>query len=103
MTEKILLTKDQAMDLLGYVVIYDSDHGYAGLNPDQKKETIRELEISGYIKKSELQQKVEEVEKMYDSLDGSKILHWCKFTHDYIVNSMYVIQLFKQKYPEEFE
>lgn len=94
MTEKIQFeSKEQVKEFVKDVYAWHKD-------PDSLIRTIIE---KGYVKKSELQQKVEDVEKIHDNLDGSKVLRWCKFTHDYVVESMSLIQLFKQKYPEEFK
>ena len=63
-----------------------------------KPEEIEAAQLSGYIKKSELQQKVEEAENIWIDFYSAK---GTTFTYRDIIEKYYdVIQLLKQSHPE---
>lgn len=101
MTEKIQLTKEQAMQIHNDCI---SDNIRTS-----KKMFLNGLEDCGYIKKSELQQKSEEVEPIISEFErytrGTLIGgETCiRIENTKIIKLFDLIKLFKEKYPEDFK
>ena len=99
MTEKIQLTKEQA-DELYFNIFFESFH-----DPTEFKNKLKEF---GYLKKSYLHQKVEEVEPIISEFEtytrGTLIGgETCiRIENTKIIKLFDLIKLFKEKYPEDF-
>lgn len=85
MSEKIQMTEEQFREIALYINVNGMNDINHGLSKADIDSSIHDLKQAGYIKKSELQQKVEEVEeiwnglKHYDYIGGqanpTKIIH----------------------------
>ena len=97
MSNRIQMTEEQARELFSHVCIDISDFP-KDKNTDNifmMNQTIRELKRYGYIIKSELQQKVEEAEQLWQEMKSNG---W-NFT-PFEQNMYNIIQLLKQSHPE---
>lgn len=102
MSDKIQMTEEQARELFRKTIIPDHD-------PDRERSFIYNCKSEGYIRKSELQQKVEEAERMYYNFSDYKYFggqykrqndDWQKYACDLTKNLFELIQLLKQSHPE---
>jgi len=86
MSDKIQMTEEQAKEIY--------ENCISEVRVTSKMNFLRELRGCGYIKKSELQQKVEEVEEKYREYEKAEKLNMLNF------DEYDLIQLLKKDHPE---
>lgn len=96
MSDKIQMTEEQAREIVS-IIEQDYDVVYIDLG-------VEKLKQAGYIKKSELQQKVEEAEELLllkgSYADGLDSLNRIRLLREIAGKCEEAIQLLKQSHPE---